>query len=264
MTKEETSAAVPGYNDLVTRNEIEILQKPGDAVIRNNDFALTRWGDIMLIDEDYSAFFKLLETWRYNFPTLKVLFETSIDRIQHRKNLEVRLQSLFEEAAKKTPHPMASMDHEAYHRTNDEIGAAEIARGVYAGSIAIVLNNMLQAFRANIAATAEEWKKAAPLFDGCSVGQIVEASANNVRHAEEWQTARPPDKRQLNSIQVLATVLNEPLEPVDGSRHQFGREVSPETLQLLSGGDFMVLEANLFRFAQNMLKQRQRRMPSQT
>jgi hypothetical protein len=263
MPSQEVTSVVPGYDEIVARNTIEILQKSGDLVVRNGDIALTRWGDFMLIDEDYSAFFKLVQTWRYNFPTLRVLFESSVDRAQHRKELEMGLEELFAQAAQKSPHPLFGLDYDAYHRTNDAMGAAEVARGVYAGTVAVVLSNMLQSFRTNIVATQDEWKKSAPLYDGCSVGQILEASANNVRHAEEWQATRPPDKRQLSSIQVLATVLGEPLDPADGSRHRLAREVSPETLQLLSGGDLMQLEAVVFQFAQNMLQQRQRRLPSQ-
>jgi hypothetical protein len=263
MTGEEKLAPVPAYDDLVERNQIQLLQKPGDLVARNGDIAVTRWGDLMLNDEDYSAFFKLVQTWRFNFPTLKVLFDASIDSAQRGTSLEADLDDLFAQAAAKSPHPMHGLDYDAYHRANDSMGAAAIARGVYAGSITIVLSNMLQSFRANIAGTQEEWKKAAPLFNGCSIGQIIEASANNVRHADEWQTTRPPTRQQMNSILVLSTALCEPLVPPDGSRHRFSREISPEALQLISGGDFSKLETNLFLFANNMLKQRQIRLPSQ-
>lgn len=217
----------------------------------------------MLVDEDYSAFVKLVQTWRFNLPTLEVLFEASIDNTQYRKDLEMDLESLFAQAATKSPHPLFSLDYDAYHRTIDAMGAVEVARGVYAGSITVVLNNMLQSFRANIAASRDEWKKAAPLFDGCSVGQILEASANNVRHAEEWRTTRPPTPQQMGSIRVLSAALREPLDPPDGSRHRFSREISAEALQLISDGDFGRLEATLFDFANNMFKQRQRRLPSQ-
>ena len=71
----------------------------------------------MLNDEDYSAFFKLVQTWRYNFPTLKVLFDASIGTVQTRKDLEKSLETLFLQAAEKSPHPLMSLDHDAYHRT---------------------------------------------------------------------------------------------------------------------------------------------------
>lgn len=253
----------PAYDEVVDRNGIQILKKPGDLAIRNGDLALTRWGDLMLTDEDYSAFFKLVQEWRFNVPALKVLFESSIGSAQHRKDLETDLEKLFIDAGQKTPHPMHSLDYDSYHRTNDAMGAAEVARGVYAGSIALVLNNMLQSFRGNIAATLDEWKRADPLFDGHSIGQILEASANNMRHADEWQVTRPPTRQQMKSIEVLSAVLHEPLDPPDGSRHGFSREISPETLDVISDGNFARLEANLFSFANNLLQHRQHRLPSQ-
>jgi hypothetical protein len=182
MTEQEQLLNVPAYDSIVDRNRIEILKEPGDLVLRNGDIAMTRWGDLMLLNEDYSAFVKLVQAWRFNFPTLKVLFESSIESTQHHKNLEGDLESIFSRNATLT----GDIDYDAYHRTNDAMGAKEVARGVYAGSIAIVLSNMLQSFRVNIAATQDEWRKATPLFFGCSVGQILEASANNVRHSDEW------------------------------------------------------------------------------
>jgi hypothetical protein len=38
------------------------------------------------------------------------------------------------------------------------------------------------------------------------------------------------------------------------------REISPETLKLVSGGAFQKLEFSLFSFASNLLKQRQGRL----
>lgn len=95
-----------------------------------------------------------------------------------------------------------------------------------------------------------------PRIEGCSFGQVVVASANNVRHADEWQTARPPAAKQLQSMRVLASVLNEPLIPADGSRHKFGREVSPEVLEAICGGDMEQLEKHFFDFAKDLFHRR--------
>lgn len=103
-------------------------------------------------------------------------------------------------------------------------------------------------------------EKSAPLFDGCSVGQIVEASANNVRHSEEWAKVRHPNERQMASIKVLAAALNEPVA-ADTGGHKFGREICPETLYLLSAGAFQRFESTIFMFAKNMMAERQRRIP---
>jgi len=128
MTEQEKLPLVPAYDAVVERNKIETLQKPGDLTTRNGDIAVTRWGDLMLNDEDYSAFFKLVQTCRYNFPTLKVLFAAPIEIAQHRKSLEEELDGLFAQAATNSRHPMQSLDYDAYHRTNDATDAAEVSR----------------------------------------------------------------------------------------------------------------------------------------
>ncbi len=218
MTEQEELPHVPTCDGIVERNKIEILREPGDLVLRNGGVAVTRRGDLMLVNEDYSVFVKLVQTWRFNSPTLRALFEASIENTKLKDNLGVNLEDLLYFRGKS---PTCGIDYDAYHRTNDAMSSAEVARGVYAGSIVVVLNNALQSFRVNIAATQDEWEKALPLFHGCSVGQILEAPANNVRHAEEWQTTRPPTRLQMKSIQVLSAALQEPLTLPDGSRHRF-------------------------------------------
>jgi hypothetical protein len=261
VTRHKFLSSVPKYDDVVERNNIEILRKGGDLVLRNGDIAVTRWGDLMLNNEDHSAFLKLVQEWRYNYPTLKVMFESSFDTTRHERAQENDLSTLFQQAASKSPHPMTSFDYDEYHRINEESGAKKVARGAYAGSVAVILSKFLQSFCANICATRDEWEKSAPLFGGCSVGQVLEASANNVRHSDQWATTRPPSPQQLKSIRILSAALHEPIA-ADGTNHRFSREISPETLQLISGGDFQRLEINLFAFAKNLLWQRQRRLPS--
>ncbi|MCA8205143.1 hypothetical protein LGM71_29320 [Burkholderia sp. AU33545] len=254
--------AVPDYDDVVDRNEITLLTTPGDLAVVNGDLALTRRGDLMMTSPDYHAFFRLVNWWRFNFPVLSVMFDSVFPLVDDVTRLDQALKEQFAIAAKKSPHPMTSLDYDAYHRINDERGAVEVARGVYAGAIVVALSNALQSFRADIEGVQHEWDAAVPRFAGCSFGQVVVASANNVRHADEWQTARPPTARQLQSMRVLSAVLNEPLDPADGSRHRFGREVSPEVLQAICGGKMARLEENFFDFAKDLfLRREQRNLP---
>ncbi|MDE2229789.1 MAG: hypothetical protein KGL11_12220, partial [Alphaproteobacteria bacterium] len=92
--------------------------------------------------------------------------------------------------------------------------------------------------------------------------QVLEASANNVRHNDEWAKTRPPTRKQLGSIRVLAAALDEPIA-ADGKGHRLAREVCPEILQVVSGGDFTRLESAVFTFAKSLLSGRQRRSPDQ-
>jgi hypothetical protein len=251
--------SVPTYDEVVDRNDIGLLKSPGDLAILNGDLATTRRGDLMLNDPEYSAFFRLVNWWRFNYPVMSVMFDAVFPPTAESGRLERDLEELFQHAATKSPHPMTSLDYDEYHRINDAMGAQEVALGVYAGAIVVALSNALQSFRADIGGNMQQWDAASPQFGGCSLGQVIIASANNVRHADEWQVSRPPTQQQLQSMRVLAAALNEPLVPPDGSRHRFGREVSPETLQVLSGGRVAQLEANFFAFAKDMLERRQQR-----
>ncbi|MGF6985222.1 hypothetical protein QFZ99_004699 [Paraburkholderia atlantica] len=254
--------AVPSYDDVVDRNEITLLMTPGDLAVVNGDLALTRRGDLMLTSPEYHAFFRLVNWWRFNFPVLSVMFDAVFPLVDAATRVDQALEEQFAIAAKKSPHPMTSLDYDAYHRLNDERGAIDTARGVYAGAIVVAVSNALQSFRADIEGVQHEWDAAVPRFEGCSFGQVVVASANNVRHADEWQTARPPTARQLQSMRVLSAVLNEPLDPADGSRHSFGREVSPEVLQAICAGKIAQLEEHFFDFAKDLLlRRKQRNLP---
>ncbi|MDE2229549.1 MAG: hypothetical protein KGL11_10985, partial [Alphaproteobacteria bacterium] len=213
--------SVPGYDEVVERNQIGILLQPGDLTVRNGDIAVTKWGDLMLVNEDYSAFFNLVQEWRFNYPTLKVMFETVFETFEKQRQLAEETEDLFPRPTNAHPHPLFNpeMDFAAYHRLIDEDGAAEVARGTYAGAVVIVIVKALQSFKDNVAATRQEWTQSGSLFGGHSLGQVLEASANNVRHNDEWAKTRPPTRKQLGSIRVLAAALDEPIA-ADGKGHR--------------------------------------------
>lgn len=255
----QTVYPVPGYDEIITRNQIDMLMKPGDLVIRNGDLALTEWGDLMLNDEYYHSFFKLVQEWRFNYPTLRIMFEAVFLSVTNIEKSNKNVENILRPPGRIFSQPMPAIDYDAYHKAIDQHGAIEVATGIYAGSVAMVLSKSLLAFKSNISANEDEWRKSAPLFNGCSVGQILEASANNVRHNDEWAKSRPPTSQQLRSIHVLATALNEPMSP-NGSGHRLARDICPETLQLICNGNFEKLEKMIFMFAKNMMIQRQTRL----
>jgi hypothetical protein len=118
-----------------------------------------------------------------------------------------------------------------------------------------VLSGLLQSFKDDMDATKDDWDKSAPLIQGCSVGMILAASANNFRHIDEWIKSESPTAQQLASIRVLAAAFCEPIA-LDGADHRFRREISADALEFPSSGDFELLGRNLFTFANNMVKRR--------
>ena len=264
MSNAQEISSVPAYDVVVERNQISILLQPGDLTVRGGDIALTKWGDLMLKDEDYSAFVRLVQGWRFNYPTLKVMFETVFGTFEEQQRLIQEGGNSFPQPTDKHPHPLfnPAMNAAAFNRAMDEHGAAEVAQGTYAGAIVVVISKALQSFKDNVVATQNEWETSGPLFGNCSVGQILVAAANNVRHNDEWAKTRPPNVQQLTSIKVLAAALKEKIA-ADGSGHKFAREICPEILKLLSEGDLARLESQIFVFANDLLMRRQKRLPSQ-
>jgi hypothetical protein len=247
------------YNEVIDRYCINILKSPGDLVIKDGDLALTKSGDLMLKNAEYSAMFRLVQGWRFNTPTLQTLFEQVFATRRRRKELDDELNGVFaghvfdpKAVAPFMPDPARV---ERYHELNDEIAANEIGASACAGAVVLVLSGLLQSFKDDMDATKDDWEKSAPLIEGCSIGMILTASANNFRHNDEWLKTRPPKAQQLSFIRVLAAAFCEPIAP-EGADHRFSRDICPETLDLLSGGDFERLAENLFAFVNNMVKRR--------
>ena len=89
-----------------------------------------------------------------------------------------------------------------------------------------------------------------------SIGAIFAEAANNFRHSDEWLKQKGhPNKRQLESIEVLAAALREAIA-ADGANHTLSRDVCREILQLLSDGSFDTLSEKFFAFANSMVKRR--------
>lgn len=244
--------AVPDYGDVIDRNNIEALLVPSDLAIVDGDLAVTRRGDLMLNSEEYSAFFSLVNWWRFNYPVLSVLFHSVFPPAEDEVNSRSLIEGGLLGGENQGSHANWSATVENFHRMNDTAGAQKVAKGLYAGTIVVALSNALQVFRHDIRAGKAAWDQSRPQFDGVSLGQVVVAAANNVRHADEWQITRPPTPQQLQSIIVLAAALREKLDPPDGARHKLHREVSPEILSLLSDGNFQKLEERIFAFAKSM------------
>jgi hypothetical protein len=247
---------VPDYDDLVEKHSIELLKQRGDWNIVDGDLEMTRRGDIMFNSPDYSALYRVVMWWRFNYQALEAMFDAAFPPKGETEQLERELEAVFARAAQTTPHPMMSLDYDEYHRINDAMDAEFVAKEAYAGFVVVALSRILQSFKADIGCDLGDWNAAQPQFAGHSFGQVIVASANNARHADEWQTSRPPVPQQLKSMKVLSAVLKEPLDPSDGSRHGFGREVSRDILEAICDGTMFALERDFFQFVNSLVRRK--------
>jgi hypothetical protein len=241
----------PTYLEVVERYGLEILNRPADLVVTAGSIAKAKGGDLMMLNAEYSAMSRLVHGWRFNAPTLQLLFD-QVSTIRRRgKELEDRLKASGSGWA--DPVILGR-----YRELRDEKAANELGGTAYAGAIVLVLTGLLQAFKDDMDATWDDWNRSGPLIENCSVGAVLAASANNFRHNDEWLKDRgDPTDKQLRSICILAAALRKPIA-ANGVNHPFGAHVCQETLELLSQGSFDKLSANLFDFANSMVIRRER------
>ena len=64
-----------------------------------------------------------------------------------------------------------------------------------------------------------------------------------------------PTPEPLASIRILSAVFREPINQ-NGAGHNLSRDICPKTLDVLSGGNFQKLSANVLEFANDLAKRR--------
>jgi hypothetical protein len=119
----------------------------------------------MLNSEEYSTLFTLVQYWRFNEPGLRTLFDLASSTKRRNETL--------------TKEKDGSWDQFISHERNDEISATAIGSASCAGAIIVVLSRLLLAFKDDLDATNQEWTQSGPQIEGCSVGSIIDAAANN-------------------------------------------------------------------------------------
>lgn len=236
---------VPDYLETLDRFGLGWMKKGGDLQIKGGDIAVTPDGDLQFGDARYNALFRLVERWRHNQPTLDVLFASMVDASDSLDDLQ--------EARNSGNGALLYQNPAAYHQETGEIIGYESASSVYAGSIVVVVNNMLQRFRKDLNASEDAWKAAGPLFSGYSAGSVINAAAANFRHHDEWARSRSPAGQQLASMEVLCAVTGQPV--LDRHGHPSIRtNVCREVLLRASDGSADCLHQVTFEFAKALAK----------
>jgi hypothetical protein len=215
-----------------------MLKEGGDLQIVEGDLALTKDCDLMLGDKSYNALFRLAEHWRHNAPHIAVLMDLLGQMAENYCETQRRLNDA---AAAETQRKQeawtfgaSSKFLRAWHSHYDEEGAAVFGGALYAGCIVMLASNALLRFWDDLDRPEEPWRNCRRQFGGRSVGEILIASANGFRHADEWAKTRPMTAQQRRSANVLTSALGAPdisqLEPSPPGRCQ-------EVIHLLADGD---------------------------
>jgi hypothetical protein len=228
------------------RYNLGTLPQGGDLQIDSTgDLKMTRDGDLQLGDDIHNALHRLVVRWQFNVRALKTLFdfvnESPVKKAQYEDELEKIALDLRTDPA--------ALDR--WHEIHLEMGIEEYAPEAYAGTVMVVMGQILRREWADLGSPPSMWDTAGSLIAGHSFGAILEASGNNFRHSDEWKVTSTPDGRQLKSIRVIADVLGIPVSPT-GANHPVRENLCPETLLVLSNGDFEILMDRFFGYARSL------------
>ena len=228
----------PPYDAFVERYGLHMLKEAGALQLVDGDLALTKDCDLMLGGKSYNALFRLAENWRHTAPHLMALMDLLDQMARNYGESQRRLDDTDAAEARRKQEAWtigASSEFlRSWHSHYDEEGALVFGQATYAGCIVMLASNALSRFCDDLDRPGEPWRKCGRQFGGRSVGEIVIASANGFRHADEWAKTRPMTAKQLKSADVLTSALG----ALDSSESQ----LSPtgrchEVIRLLAEGE---------------------------
>ena len=239
----------PPPNDTVEKYGLVPLQR-GDldlSITADLDLATTVDFDLKLGDDQQNALSRLVRHWRLNEPMLRSNFAYVMDAFAHEKVLHAELDAI-------APSIRESGIRDRWDEINDEMAVLSFSRDACAGTVAVVLANLLHRLRVDlgipspkpVTQSPAEWFATPSLFSAHSLGVVLDAAAANFRHHDEWARTRKPNKFQMRSISVLGSVLGK-------TTHIRGNEC-PEVLAAISDRDFESLNERFFQFVKTLAK----------
>jgi hypothetical protein len=232
-----------GYREIAHRYGLTPIVNGADLVLLpGGDFKLTKDNDLQLGDRVQSALGRLVVRWRFNAPTLKTLFDIVNDAKRKRADAETARDAVVELMRKDRKAAL-----EIWHSAGDDIGVHEFGPEACAGAIMVVLQNLLRREWSDLDESEGTWLNAGERIEGHGLGPIVEATANNFRHSDEWAKTYPPSSQQKKSIDVLDDVLRKHAAASPIPFHVRGN-VCPEVLSAISDDSFEILMDRFFAY----------------
>lgn len=127
-----------------------------------------------------------------------------------------------------------------------------LVRDAFAGTIVLVLHEMLDAYWRDNKGSRAQWKRAHPTFRGYSVPQVLAAALDNFRYYADWDAQKPSTVAQVRSVRILTSVLQIHVKK-NAKRPAFRGNVCWAVLeQLAEGGGYTRLDALVRESAQTL------------
>lgn len=237
-----------GYGAIVLKHELSGILAGGDLqVTPEGNIALTADGDFKFGSDKCNAMHRLVQRWSSNWRVLETLVDL------------VAVDLLRQESAKDAREAItrAGFIHRQLigksHVLTAEIETGEFGAAACAGTVMVVLSNLLLRYKTDLSETNPKWKGIDPQFGGYSFGEVIVAAANNFRHHDEWARARKLDPKQRKSIAVIEGVLKYDAASFAGSAAPWRHNACAALLLTVGGRQLETLERNFFDFAKAML-----------
>lgn len=87
-----------------------------------------------------------------------------------------------------------------------------VMRDAFAGALIWTLHGMLRQYWETTGASKAQWRRAGPLIAGYSIGQILTAALDNVRHFEDWDNEKSAVLLERRNVRVLCAALALPVK----------------------------------------------------
>jgi len=239
---------LPDYEQTIRRFGLEKIRSEIDLTLdEKGNIAQGRDQSLKVGDTKTNALFVFVESWRQIDSTVSTLFESIRTASKQLHDLETARQC--------GNGASISIDPRAYHAETDSILECHSICSVLAGSIFVVLSNLLLRLRGDLGIKKESelWKKSGTMIKTHSFGEIIEASANNFRHYDEWASAKKLTDQQRLSMEVLCDVLDLPLMGKD-SYATIRKNVCDQILLRISEGSVDELHQRMFDFAKKLTR----------
>ena len=213
---------------------------------KSGDIAVTRDGDLQLGNTQQNALFRMVERWRQSESAINELFGPTVRAVKQFDELTG--------AREKNNGPSLLQDPRVYHEVTDAILEAQLISSTLAGSISIVVNNLLQRLKCDLNSSNEDWHAATPTIATFSVGEIFSAAAANFRHYDEWAVSKKTlNSQQEGSMLVICSVLGTPLKNAHGFAN-IRTNVCQHIVMKVTDGLVENLHAKIFEFAKSLAK----------
>lgn len=246
------------FDEFANRFGGTLLKEVGDLQIENGDLAMTRDIDFRMGDIAYDAFRRLAEYWRPRMPHLQVMYELSALMIERERDVGDRLAAAEQIALRQNEGNGLMIQNPtfkaAWDAHWDEEATAQSGRDVFPASIMLLAASALKRFRDDLELKPKNdlWRFGGELNSGHSVGDIIIASANGVRHQDEWLKSSTLNDQQRASKDILDDVL---VQNMVRNTEAYSTGRCEEILQILGNGDGLEgFTETIFNFAHSVAR----------